>query len=144
MADGPRRVIAAFFQKIRIADLRQIHDRSPEVRRKEKLRPAEVGWRDANDREGMLVHLYDTADYVAVAVEIAVPQRIAQNDLGHAVLAMLFRGMNKPAQVRLNAERVKIITADQIGPHNRGISLAGIEPHATPNVVHHQRIEAAV
>jgi hypothetical protein len=66
-------MIAAFFEIVAAADLRQIHDRCPEVRRKEKLRTAEVGWRDADDHEGMLVDLNDAADYIAITVEIAVP-----------------------------------------------------------------------
>src|SRR3984885_4285949 len=77
-------------------------------------------------------------------IKMAVPERIAQNDLGHAIRPMFFGSMDKPAKIGLNAQGIEVIATYGIGPDYGGISVPGIEPNAAHDVVEHQRVEAAV
>src|SRR5215469_1290133 len=77
-ADHPGVMVATFLQPIFSHNLGHIDDGSPEVRRS-----------NADDREGMPVDLYGAANDITIAIEIAVPEGIAQDDLRHAVLAVL-------------------------------------------------------
>src|SRR5215469_12013286 len=88
-ADHPGIMVATFFQPIFSQNLGHIDDRSPEVGREEELCAAEVRRSNADDGEGMLVDLDGAANHIAIAVEIAVPEGVTQNDLRHAVLAVL-------------------------------------------------------
>src|ERR1700733_11153047 len=77
-------------------------------------------------------------------IKMAVPERIAQNDLGHAVRPVFFGSMDKPAKIGLNAQGIEVIAAYGIGPDYGGIAVAGIEPHAAGDGVEHQGVKAAV
>jgi hypothetical protein len=68
-------------------------------------------------------------------MKMAVPERIAQNDLGHAVRPMFFGGMDESAKIGLNAQGIEVIAAYGLGPDDGGISVAGIEPNAAHDVV---------
>src|ERR1700719_4719884 len=92
----------------------------------------------------MLVDLHRPAHCGRVTMEMAVPERIAQNDLGHAVRPMFFGSMHESPKIGLNVQGIEVIAAYGIGPDDGGSSMAGIEPNAARDVVEHQRVEAPV
>ena len=88
--------------------------------------------------------LHSPAYDSGVTIEMAMPERIAQNDLRHAVRPMFFGSMDKTAKIRLSTQGIEVIAAYGIGPDYGGISVAGIEPNTAHDVVEHQRVEAVV
>jgi hypothetical protein len=48
---------------------------------------------------------------------------------------MFFGSMDKPAKIGLDAEGIEVVATYGIGPDYGGISVAGIEPNATHDVV---------
>src|SRR5579862_7965383 len=137
-------MVATLIERTPIADLRRIDDRSPQIGREEEFGATKVRRSNTDDGVGMLIDLHGAAHCGGIAVKVAVPERIAQNDLGHTVRPMFFGSMDESAKIGLNAEGVEIIAAYRIGPDYRGISVAGIEPNAAHDVVEHQRVETAV
>src|SRR5882757_9499046 len=144
MAGYPCVMVAALIKRIKAVNLRHIHHGRPERRREEEFGTAEVGRRNPDDGVGMLVDLHAAPYGGRIAVEMTVPAVIVQDDVGGAVLAVLVRGMEKPATISLHAERVEVIPAHHIGPDDRGIPATGIEPNSPDYGRRHQRHEAAV
>ncbi len=64
----------------------------------------------------MFVQLNDAAHYAAVILKMAVPIGVRQNDIRSAVWAMLIRGVNESAKIRLNLEHVEVIPSHLLHP----------------------------
>src|ERR1700733_7166575 len=109
---------AAVIDGVPSGDLRQVQNGSPEVSGEEELSATEIRRRNANDRVGVLVDLNDVPHYCPVGVEAGSPAVIAQDDVGRAVLAMFISRMEKPAEIRLNAECIEIVAAHQVRPQH--------------------------
>jgi hypothetical protein len=124
--------------------LRQVHQGRPQVRREEKLSPAEVGRRNSDNCVGTLVYLNDAAHRSGIAVEVAVPIGVAQYHVRHAVLSMLIGTMDEPTKIRLNAQGIEVIAADHIWPDDGRFPVAGIKSDATDNVIGNQGFETVV
>ena len=144
MADDPHEMGVTTLQRVPSADLRQVHNGRKQIRREEKHSAAEVSRRNPRNRVGMLVDLNRAAHRGAVAVEVAVPVGIAQDYKGHAVLPMLIGAVQQPAKIRLHAQRIEIIAADQIRPHHRGIPAASVESDAADKVTGNQGCKSMV
>src|SRR5580698_8680905 len=127
-------MVAAFLERIPVAELGRIDDRSPEIGREKKLSAAELRRGHSDDGKGMLVDLHSPAHSRRVPIKLAVPERIAQDDLGHAVRPVFFGSVDKSSKIGLNAERIEVITADGIGPDHGRISVANIEPDSAHDV----------
>src|SRR5271170_5743606 len=132
-------MIAAFLQRIPVEKLGRIDEGNPQIGREEEFSAAEVRRRNAYDREGVFIDLDGAAHGGAITVEVTVPEGVAQNDLRHAVLSMLFGRMDEPAKIRLNAESIEVIAAHHVRPDHGRISTAGIEPDAASDVMRNQR-----
>src|ERR1700733_15029194 len=101
MPDDPGIMVAPLFQRVPVGDLWRIDDRSPKIRREEEFRAAELPRRNAHDRVGVLIDLYGAPPRGGVAVELTVPEGVAQNDLRHAVFAVLFGSMDESSEIGL-------------------------------------------
>ena len=82
MTDRPGGMVAALLERIPIADVGRIDNGSPLIGREEEFGTAEVRRSYADDGDGMLVDLHSTTHCCRVAVKVAVPERIAQDDSG--------------------------------------------------------------
>src|ERR1700757_634731 len=144
MPHHPGEMGAALIDRIPSAHLLQVHEGRPKVWREEKLRAAKAGWRNPRNLVGVLVDLDAAADCSRIAVEMTVPVGVAQDDIRHTVLSMLVGAMEEPSKIGLNAQRVEVIAADVVGPHDGGISPTGVESHRALNAVGHEGFEAAI
>src|ERR1700677_3203230 len=104
-------MVTTLLERKKFSELRRIDDGSPQIGREKKFGAAEVRRGNPDDGEGILVDAHSPAHYSGVTIKVAVPERIAQNDLGHAVRPMFFGGMDKSAQIGLNAQGIEVIAA---------------------------------
>src|SRR5712692_8937647 len=117
-----------------------INDRHKEIRRENQYRPVEPRWRHTYDRERMFVYLNRSAHNAAVLLEMVVPIRVTEHDIGSAVGAVLIGCVDKPSKIRLNAQCVEVVSANLKGPR-QGWILAGVQPRLS-DVVSYQTVEA--
>jgi len=118
--------VAAAIQLAQATHLFMVDEGHEEVGSEEQESAVEAGRRDADDGEGVLVEPNDAADDAGIVVETAVPETVAEGDVGSAVGAVFVRAMNEAAQIRLNAERVEVVSADLVEPGGGGV-FAGVE-----------------
>jgi hypothetical protein len=90
-------MVATLLEGKKVSELLRIDDGSPEIGREKEFGTAEVRPGNADDREGILVDPHSPAYYGRVTIKVAVPERIAENDLGHAVGPMFFGSMDESA-----------------------------------------------
>src|ERR1019366_5073943 len=76
----------------------------------------------------MLVHLNDTAHHATIVLKMAVPVRVGEHDIGSAVRAMLVEAVEEAAEIRLNAQRVEVVSGHFIAP-DLGRAFARIQPY---------------
>jgi hypothetical protein len=89
MADDHWRVVATIFERIAALNCGLFDERNPKRRCEEQLRASERGRGYAVDCELVLVDLDRPADYIRVAVKIAMPVGIAEHNVGSAVDAFV-------------------------------------------------------
>jgi len=80
-----------------------IHQGHEEVWGNKENGPTEIGRRNANNGEGMLVDLHHLADDASVIVKTRVPIRVAKDDIWGAVGPAIIGVVKKSAEIRLNA-----------------------------------------
>ena len=90
----------------------------------------------------MLVQLNDTAHHATIILKMGVPIRVGEHDIRSAVRAMLIRGVEETAKIRLNAQYVEIVSADVIEP-SAGRIVARVE-RRRPDGESCESIKAAV
>src|SRR5579859_4694768 len=90
----------------------------------------------------MFVELHRAPDYPAVLLEMIVPIRVGEHDKGSAVGAALVRCVNKPPKIRLNAQRIEVVSADLKRPC-QGWIFTRVQPYLS-DVTGDQILEAAV
>ena len=100
------------------------------------------GRRDADNREGISVHLNDAADDASIIVKTGVPIGIREHDVRSAVRAILIGRVDQTAEIGLKPQSVKVISSDQLDPGAGWIS-AGIKT-CYGRVIGDELIEAAV
>src|SRR5207237_717448 len=71
-----------------------------------------------------------------------VPVRMTEHEVWGAVGTMLVYGVEEPAKIRLDAQRVEVIAAHRLGP-GAGWIVARVEPHLCERV-RREIVEAAV
>ena len=88
------------------------------------LSPGWLGYTD--DCKRMLIDLNFAAHHSTVILKTSVPIRVTEHDVRCAVRAMLVRGLEETAKIRLHAQHVEEIPAGFVQPGAGGI-LAGIQ-----------------
>ena len=92
----------------------------------------------------MVVHLHRPPHRVRIAVKLALPVRIAQHDIRHAVVAVLVARIEEPSQVGLHFRRLEVVPAHQVRPGRRRRRPARTHAHRALDRVGRQRHERPV
>ena len=98
-------------------------DRDGDVETPIGIQPAEPRWGDAHDFENMTVQAHGLADGVRVAVEIALPELIADDGDGHGTAAVFVTAEDAPGDGRDTQHAEEIATDPEA---DRVVALAAI------------------
>jgi len=109
-------VIASAFQEFRPQEDGVLDDRDPHIGGKEELGSAKGRRGDSDDGERVFVDRDGAANDGRVAVEVAVPVCIAEDDVRGAVFTLLVGGMKESAEVRLDIEGIEVVAAGHVRP----------------------------
>ena len=96
------RTVSTIVQAVPAFYLLLVHHRRKELGREKYQSPAKSWRRDAENGEGMVVQLNDSAHDATFIVKLAVPIRVAEHDVGGAVGTMLVGGVEETAEIGLN------------------------------------------
>src|SRR5262249_1400393 len=119
-----------------------VDHRHVEIGIEEEKRAVKIARSDSNDSEWVFVQPHDPANYSAIAGEAIAPVIVREHDIGCAVRPMLVARVKYPAEIRLDAERIEVVSAERLGPGPRRI-VARIDTGLRKGV-RHKTFEAAV
>ena len=113
-------------QPARARDLFFVDDRHERLGTEEHHRPVEVRRCDPKNRIRMFVEPDHASHHSGIVLKVGVPVRVAEHQVRRAVRTVLVGGVKEAAQIRLNVQRVEVVSGDEIEPHARRI-VAGVE-----------------
>src|ERR1700722_7401567 len=141
-SDEPETPPGTLVQTVKTLNLFLVHHGHPESRGKKQLSAPEVRRGNAENREGMLVQLHRTPYDRRIAEEMIAPIGIAEYDVRAAVGAVLIGAVKEAAKIRLDAQRIEVISAGFIEP-DLGRVTARVQP-CRSEVKREDAIEATV
>src|ERR1700677_1027571 len=119
-----------------------VHDGQEDIRSEKRDGPLEPWRRHAKDGEWMLVEPNNAAHHGAIVVKMAMPICVGEYDIGRAVWAVLIGSVEETANIRLNAQYVKVVSAGFVLP-DIGWIIARIQARLTDSKNSHI-VEAAI
>src|ERR1700741_1024001 len=96
------RTVSTIVEAVPAFYLLLVHHRRKKLGREKYQGAAKSKRRDAENGEGMIVQMNDSANDATFIGKMVVPIRVAQHDVGCAVGTMLVRGTEETAEIRLN------------------------------------------
>jgi len=113
-----------------------------EARSNTDVSPLTSRWRYTEKGERMLVQLNRPPHYATIIVKMGMPIRVGEHEIRGAVRAVLVGWVDKPANVGLNAQYIKVVSANFIAPSAHR-TFARIQPRPG-HVCCRQAFKAAV
>src|ERR1700683_5539676 len=92
--------LAARVQIVLSLELPLVHDRHEKIGGEDEQGSVEIGWRYAEDRKRMFIHLHHAALHAAIVLTMRMPICVGQDDIRCAVRTMLICGVEEIAGVR--------------------------------------------
>src|SRR5215475_1068244 len=94
------------------------HDRGPQIDFHRRGLAIETGGRNADDGESVAVQNNRLAYQRRIAVETALPKTVAQDHDRMRAGRTVFLGQERPAQSRLDSQRVEVTPGNQRAEHD--------------------------